>query len=262
MTRNPARVAVLALASSALLPCLSRCSSPTTPPLEPPTLPDALLSGMDSDVRRQFLQAYQAAAENPSDPEQSGRVGMLLHAYRHFESAALFYRYTVSGSQPKFRWTYYLGLVEKEAGQPEKAAESFGRALRLRPADLAARHHLATTLIDLNRTEESVPYLQEILKRRPDNPLAHYDLGRAFTKLGRNDDALKSLSRACQLAPDFGAAQYALALAYRDRGERERYERHAALFEKHRDSRPPPDDSLQREVWELRAGVSTLLEKG
>ncbi len=262
MTRNPARVAVLILALSALLNGFTGCSSPAAPPLQQPTLPDALLSGMESDVRRQIMQAYQAARENPSDSERSGRVGMLLHAYRHFESAALFYRYAISRSQSKFRWTYYLGLAEKEAGQSEEAVESFRQALSLQPDNLPAKLRLATTLIDLNRMEESVPDLQEIVKRRPDHPLAHYDLGRAYAKLGRNDDALKSLSRACELAPDFGAAQYALALAYRDRGDQERYQRHAALFEKHKDGRrPPADDPLQEEVWKLRAGVSTLLEK-
>ena len=216
---------------------------------------------MESDVRRQIMQAYQAARENRSDPQRSGRVGMLLHAYRQFESAALFYRYAISRSHSKFRWTYYLGLAEKEAGQSSEAVESFRQALSFQPDSLPAKLQLATTLIDLNRMEESVPDLQEIVKRHPDHPLAHYDLGRAFTKLGRNDDALKSFSRACELAPEFGAAQYALALAYRDRGDQERSERHAALFEKHKDSFPPFDDPLQEEVWELRAGVSTLLER-
>lgn len=240
MTRNPARVAVLMLTIPALLPGLSGCSSPAAPPLQQPSLPEPLLSGIEPDVSRQFLQAYQAAEENPSDPERSGRVGMLLHAYGHFESAALFYRYAISRSESKFRWTYYLALAEKEAGQSEEAVESFRQALSLQPDNLLAKLQLATTLIDLNRMEESVPDLQEIVKRHPDHPLAHYDLGRAFTKLGRNDDALKSLTRACELAPNFGAAQYALALAYRDRGDQERFERHAALFEKHKKGPPPP----------------------
>ncbi len=224
-------------------------------------MPDALLSGMEADVRLQILDAYQAARERPSDPQRSGRVGMLLHAYRHFESAALFYRYAISRSQSKFRWTYYLGLAEKEAGQSEEAVRSFRQALSLQPDYLPAQLQLATTLIDLNRMEESIPDLQEIVKRQPAHPTAHYDLGRALRKLGRNDDALKSFSRACKLVPDFGAAQYALALAYRDRGDQERSERHAALFEKHKDSRPAADDPLQKEVWELRAGVTALLEK-
>ena len=246
---------------SLLAMSLSGCSSPSPPPLRPPTLPDALLSGMEADVRGQILGAYQANVESPSDPQHSGRVGMLLHAYGHVESAARFYRYAISRSPSEFRWTYYLALAEKGAGQSEDAVESCRQALSLQPDNLPARLQLATLLIDLNLAQESTPHLQEIVKRQPDNPLAHYDLGRAYTALGSNDDALKSLSRACQLAPDFGAAQYALALAYRDREDHQRYERHAALFEKHKDSRPPADDPLQQEVWNLTAGVSAYLEK-
>ena len=241
---------------------LADCSSPATPPPEFPSLPEALLSGMETDVRRQIEQAHQAAAKEPSDPGGSGSVGMLLHAYGYFESAGLFYRYAMSQSPAEFRWTYYLGLAEKGAGQSEEAAERFRQSLRLEPGNLSAQRELATTLIALNQVEESLLHLQVIAKRQPDNPLVHYDLGRAYTKLERRDDALKSLSLACQLALDFGAAQYALALAYRDRGDPEGYGRHAALFEKHRESRPAADDPLQREVWELREGVSALLEKG
>ena len=241
---------------------LSGCSSPPPPPLQQPTLSEALLSGMEADVHRQIIQAYQAARESPSDSQRNGRVGMLLHAYGHVESAADFYLYAISQSPSEFRWIYYLGLAEQAAGQRESAAESFRLALSLQPDNPSAKLQLATTLIDLNLAQESVPHLQEIVKRQPANPLAHYNLGRAFTRLARDDDALKSLSRACQLAPDFGAAQYALALAHRGRGDQQRYEHHVALFEKHKDSRPSDDDPLQREVWRLREGVSVLLEKG
>ena len=245
-----------------LLHGLSGCSPPSPSPLSLPVLPEALLSGMEADVHRQLVQTYQAARADPSNPERSGQVGMLLHAYGYFESAVPFYRCAIPRSPSEFRWTYYLGLAEKGAGQSGEAAESFRQALSLQPDNLPAKLQLATILIDLNLAEKSVPHLQEIAKRQPENPLAHYNLGRAYTKLGRNDNALKRLSRACDLAPDFGAAQYALAQAYRDRGDQERYEHHAALFEQHRDNRPAADDPLQQKVWKLRAGVSTYLEKG
>ena len=262
MTRNSARGAVYLLMLPALLPLFSGCSSPETPLPGLPVLPKALLSGMEVDVREQILLAHKAAEENPSDPQRSGRVGMLLHAYGHYESATLFYRYAMSRSPSEFRWNYYLGLAQKGAGRNDQAAESLRRALSLERENLPARLQLATTLIDLNRVEESVAHLQEIVQRQPDNPLAHYELGRAYARADKRDKALKSYSQACELAPAFGAAQYALALAYRDRGDQVRYERHAALFEKHKDHRPTSDDPLQEEVWQLGAGVSSLLEKG
>ena len=262
MTRNPARVAVLMPAIPALLLGLSGCSSYSPAPADLPALSDSLLADFESEARQQILQAYREAKENPLEIERMGQVGMLLHAYGHYESAALFYRFAASQARSEFRWVYYLGLVEKESGQPEQAAQSFQRSLRLRPDNLPARLHLATMLIDLNRAEESVPHFQGVLEKEPDHPLALYALGRAYAKQGRNDDALTSFERACELAPNFGAAQYALARSYRSRNDAEGYERHAALFEKYKDSRPSLEDPLQKVVSELRVGAVAHFDKG
>ena len=261
MTRNLVLVAVFTPTLSTLLLGPIGCSplSPASPSI--PLLSDSLLTASEPQVRRQILQAHQKAQEDPHATKQVGRVGMLLHAYGHYESAGLFYRFAASQAPSEFRWIYYLGLVERESGQPEMAAQRFKRALRLRPDNLPTRLHLGIILTDLNRSEESIPHLQRILEKGRDNPLGHYELGRAYTRQNRDDDARESFARACELAPDFGAAQYALALSYRNRGDAPGYERHAALFEAYHDSRPALDDRLQGAISELRVGAVAHFDK-
>jgi len=87
-----------------------------------PGLPRLTIANFRPQVREQVQQAFQTVARNPRDAEANGRLGMLLHAFEQFESAAICYRRAQILDSRRFPWAYYLGLSLAMAGKNAEAA--------------------------------------------------------------------------------------------------------------------------------------------
>src|SRR5260370_5550150 len=166
------------------LPCLmeilviTACSVPHRQEEGLPGLPQLTIANFRPQIRDQVQQAYREVEAKPRDADDNGRMGMLLHAFEQYESAAIWYRRARILDPNRFQWAYYLGLTQVINGKSEDAAATLSDAIRLDPAYLPARLKLAEVLLTLGRLDESERISQSIAKDTPQGAPAYYWLGR------------------------------------------------------------------------------------
>jgi predicted Zn-dependent protease len=129
-------------------------------------LAELLHTSQDAAVKKEAEQEYHAALkENPRDEKSMCR----------------------------------LGEIEEQRGEMQKAAEWFGRAAAINPADSDAKLGLAKALIELNQADKALPLLEQTVQDEPTNAIAHYRLAALYRKSGRLDDAKREIETYKQL---------------------------------------------------------------
>lgn len=87
----------------------------------------------------------------------------------------------------------YLGLgvllVKTGGANSSEGLENLQQAVKINPNLYEAQVMLGKTLLQQNKTEEALIYLQKAVELLPENPEPHYQLLQAFRKLGRKVDA-------------------------------------------------------------------------
>ncbi len=249
-------VGSLGVATLALALACAESPRPVPAPAVLPALPTLVLDGMGEEARERLAAAHDEAVDRPNAADASGRLGMLLQAYRQYRSAERCYERAHLLAPQELRWAYYLGTVRFLLGLDSEATGSLRAAVRLDQDYVPAQLALADALLASGAAGESEARYQRIADRQPDLALAHFGLGRVQSARGDPAAAIAHYRRACALSESFANAQYALALSYRDVGDTERFQAHLALHQKHLGTEPPLDDPLLAEVVALGASES------
>ena len=124
----------------------------------PPTLqsvPHPDMARFESGLRKKIAAAKKQL--QVADPRQRagayGRLGMLYHAHELYAPALASYQNAARLNDTDFRWPYLLALLRHAAGELDAAAESYTRALQLRPDYLPARIHLGQARLARNELQ-------------------------------------------------------------------------------------------------------------
>ncbi|MBM3773176.1 MAG: tetratricopeptide repeat protein [Acidimicrobiia bacterium] len=204
-------------------------SAPAQPPV---ALPD--VSALHPAVQKQMRGAYESLAQELRRSARSprdrgdivGQMGMLFMATRFFDEAARCFNDAERSSPADFRWPYYRGHVHKNGGELSAAAESFERARRLRPDDLATLVWLGRAYLDLARPADAEARLLEALSIGSTQAAVRFELGRVAIAKRDYRRAIEHLTSAATLDPESLAVHYPLALAYRGLGDLEKATHH------------------------------------
>jgi tetratricopeptide (TPR) repeat protein len=228
-----------------------------------PDLPRLDTAHFRPQLRDQVQKSLDEARSRPGDPEASGHLGMLLHAYEQYEAAETCYRRARILAPASFNWAYYLALVESLEGKSEEAVVTLRETLRISPDYLPARVKLAEVLVSLNRLRESRDECLLAIKQDPGFVPAYYWLGRTAAAQGDVKSAIEHYRKACELAPAFGSAHYALALLYQKTGDTPHARQSMAAYQKFgRDGDPQPEDPLFDAMRALDNSALAHLMKG
>jgi tetratricopeptide (TPR) repeat protein len=240
----------------------SACTSPSRQATLP-ALPRLTIANFRPQVRDRIQKAYREVEVRPKDANANGRMGMLLHAFEQYQSAAIWYRRARILDPNRFQWAYYLGLTQVINGQSEDAAATLGDAIRLDPEYLPARLKLAEVLLTLRRLDESEQISRSLAEIAPQFAPVHYWLGRVAFAKGQLAASIEHYRKACQIWPSFGTAHYALALVCRRTGETDEARLHMAAYQRYKaDGDPQPEDTLLEEVRSLDNTALAHLMKG
>jgi Flp pilus assembly protein TadD len=106
-----------------------------------------------------------------------------------------------------------LGMVLREAGQPELAESHIRRAIAGFPGEAAFHNNLYLVLRDQGRAAEAVASCRDALKLNPQSPELHNNLGTALKANADLEAAVSSFRVAIELAPGYADAHYNLANA-------------------------------------------------
>lgn len=99
--------------------------------------------------------------------------------------------------------SYHLGMVAKEAGRLELAAELIQRAAAQAPRRVEFLGDLGNVLSDMGRFDGAVACYRKVLELAPDLALAYNNLGNTLQERGDLDEAVACLRRAVELEPGY-----------------------------------------------------------
>jgi Flp pilus assembly protein TadD len=88
-----------------------------------------------------------------------------------------------------------LGILLEDRGSPERAAESYARAVAIAPDWADARYNLAGALLKLGRVEEAIPEYRRAVELRPGDLRFRLNLGYAMHRSGRYEEAVETYRR-------------------------------------------------------------------
>ena len=114
------------------------------------------------------------------------------------------------------------GLSHHRQGRSEKALACFAAGLEAQPDHPDALNLMGTLLLELDRREESQPYLYRALRCAPRNPEVQNNYGNLLAAGAQPQKARRHYEKAIKLRPGYGAAWRNLArLCALDRGPQE-----------------------------------------
>lgn len=212
-------------------------------------------------VRDQILDAHRKVLARPASAEASGALGMVLHAYREYEVAAVWYARARALASDAVRWTYFLAVVEDKVGRAPEAIANLRVVLWDAPGHQPARIRLADLLFAAGQLDESRRLYEAALREQPGSADAQYGLARTLAAEGNGSAAVSHLIEAIRLAPEFGAAHYALALLYRDLGESKKAADQLAWYRSNPLGEPVASDPWLAGVARLNLSPTIMIKR-
>jgi Tfp pilus assembly protein PilF len=113
---------------------------------------------------------------------------------------------------------YGLGHGYRSKDDFPRAAEHYGRAVRIDPNDCRARTNYGGLLLILGKPAEAETQLVESLRLKPDQPFALFHLGRTYETEHRLDDAAQAYRRWLKLDPNTAMAHARLGIVLAAQG--------------------------------------------
>jgi len=104
--------------------------------------------------------------------------------------------------------------IMRDQGQFREAAAEWRAVLKLSPADLDARHQLATALYQSHDFKAVLPELQQFLKAEPDSANLNFFVGDSLLETEQIEPAVPYLETALRLDPKLLPAHASLGLCY------------------------------------------------
>ena len=174
---------------------------------------------------------------NPGNLQAIYYLGRAKYNENRFEEAIHIFEYCLKMDPRNVRAEDNLGLSWEGLDRVDEAMAAYRQAIAWQ-ADSPVKNSgpyidLGSILVDNNRPEEGVPWLEQAVAIAPRDVKAHRELGKAYLHMNRLGDAQKELEAAAQLAPQNAALHFMLGQAYRREGlddkAKAEFDRYAAL---------------------------------
>jgi tetratricopeptide (TPR) repeat protein len=120
--------------------------------------------------------------------------------------------------------SYNLGVMHANAGDLEKAAESYRAALKIDGLFFMAKVNLATVYNQQGRNSDAEKLLKEVILENPEISQVNYSLALLLAEMGKNDESRKYFLKAVELMPEQPRILYNLALFENSQGNPDKAE--------------------------------------
>jgi protein O-GlcNAc transferase len=190
--------------------------------LDKPAVLELLRRGLDHQRLGRFGDAaacyHRILAQRPDDPRANHFLGILERQRGNPDAAIRHLMRAVAADPQSPAYLIDLGFVRVELGQFAEAVENFSSALRLNPAEPRALRGLGTALARLNRATEAAAAFRTALSVSPADPDTLTNLGNTLVALGQRDAAIERYGEALALDPAHVEAHSNLGLALANAG--------------------------------------------
>lgn len=155
------------------------------------------------------------------DPATLLHQAVALHQQGRLEQAHALYGQVLALDPRQFDALHLSGVIERQRGNPGRAAELIRAALHADPQQARAHANLGAALNDLGQPEAALDSIDAALRLDPRYALAWNNRGNTLRRLGRQQEALDSYERALALQAGYPEAWCHRAIVLND------LERHA-----------------------------------
>lgn len=148
---------------------------------------------------RDALRYYRQEQENHPSAEVFTYMGRSYVALGEVDSAEQTYKQALNVDSAFNEAHARLGQLYEDEGELEEALTHSRQALRSEPDNPKYRYAVGTQLLQLDRPEEAVGYLEDVAEEMPWHQGAHYNLGQALIRLGRQSEGKELISKSDSL---------------------------------------------------------------
>lgn len=197
-----------------------------------PPLPD--IQAQSEKLKEQLTESYNKAYRNPS-AYNLGMMGMVYHSSAYYGEAELFYKLASEKNNAEWIWSYYLGYLKHEMGEPSSALENFRSVITKDPQNYQAWYYLGESYQKIGALDSAEVAFKTIINRRDRNvvirrgnrydyfPLvsyAMYNLARIYNDTKRIDLAEEILNEIINYQKTFGPAYRLLGNVHNIKGNK------------------------------------------
>ena len=174
--------------------------------------------------------------KDPSDSDGWYYLGRTKYNENRFTEAIEAFQHYLKLVPRSVKGEDNLGLSYQGLGRTEDATAAYRTAIAWQEHTLTQDSgpfiNLGALLLDENRPQEAIPYLQRAIAISPETR-AHEQLGKAYERLGQFPNAREEFEKALALAPQNSRLHYLLGQVYQKQGLTEKarleFDRSAAL---------------------------------
>jgi tetratricopeptide (TPR) repeat protein len=189
-----------------------------------------------------YLKAIQI---DPKDLELKNFLGTLYYRNQKYDKAiAILTEITNTADKQSKSYSeaiYSLAYSFDLSGQPEKAIETYQKALESVPDDKDLMFNLGRLYFMQNKYDEAVENFLKVLAQQPDDFEANMNVGNAYQQLKKYEEALPYHLKATQINPSNYTAWYYLSRDYvflhRDAEGKAAYEKSEMLVKEEKEKK-------------------------
>ena len=162
-----------------------------------------MLAGEALDYMKNFqgaIEQFRAAVKaNPREPEAHFGLGYLLWTQRQYPEAAKEFAAELANDPNHAQSMTYLGDIELQMGNTDKAQPLLERAVKLGPKIELAHLDLGVLYEGQKKREDALRELKIAEGLSPDDTNVHWRLGRLYHVMGRKAEAKVEFDKAASL---------------------------------------------------------------
>lgn len=196
--------------------------------LPPP--PD--LQSLSIRLREQLSDAFKKANHKPTS-ENIGTLGMVYHSSAYYDKAAICYKMAEKKKKKEWIWSYYLGYLNQEMGDPNAAIGNYRSVIKKNPQAYLAWYYAGECCQKIGSSDSAVlafkyiitgtdkNFILQTAKRYDYFPLvaySMYNLARIYVDTRQYELAEKTLKEIIDYQRAFGPAYRLLGTIYSIKG--------------------------------------------
>jgi len=193
------------------------------------------------------LQAFVRLEKLPPSSEQHEVKAQILNRQKRYSEAANEWKAALNFSPDNPEFLEQLAINLKLSQDYAAALPLFQKLLQKHSTSAELNYLVGDTLLDLQRPEDAIPYLERSLQHSPKSLPTHKSLARANLAIGEDAAAIPHLKLALPTDHD-GSLHFQLAQAYRATGQPELGTRLLADYQRMQASRAAESQSTQEEL--------------
>lgn len=175
--------------------------APTQPaPSTPVVIPSQSVASIPNIPAQQSATGSTTCRELRDQGHESDRLGNLGEAERY-------YRLAIAADPTSAAAVNDLALCLARQGQLDSSAQTFMKAIGMRPDKPLYRNNIATVLVEMNLIEDAKSHLLTVYSPST----ASFNLGHLLHNRGKDEEALRQFQAAIAEDPTFAPAQEMIA---------------------------------------------------